>query len=150
MLYLLFCVCLFSFRFVSGWIFLFFFFSLIYYVVCYKLILHVHVSFQSLERGTYGDVRKATWQGKIVAVKMFSCAEKNGAFSEEVGSLALLHSIFLLNCFSLPPSFPLSHTSSHQLVSLSMLHEHDNIVTLHGAHLGNTINDRVRHSCIYM
>jgi serine/threonine protein kinase len=64
-----------------------------------------------LERGTYGDVRKATWQEKSVAVKMFSCAERKGGFSEE-------------------------------LVCLSMLHEHANIVNLHGAHLGNTQTDR--------
>ena len=39
---------------------------------------------QFLERGTYGDVRKATWQERSVAVKMFSCAERKGGFSEEV------------------------------------------------------------------
>ncbi|CAI8049845.1 Putative mitogen-activated protein kinase kinase kinase 7-like [Geodia barretti] len=44
-----------------------------------------------LERGTYGDVKKATWQDKNVAVKMFPYAERKGGFSEELVCLTMLH-----------------------------------------------------------
>ena len=51
---------------------------------------------QFLERGTYGDVKKATWQDKNVAVKMFPYAERKGGFSEEVRPLPPVFSHFLL------------------------------------------------------
>lgn len=37
-----------------------------------------------VDRGSFGDVRKAEWQGKEVAVKMFFVADKKGGISEEV------------------------------------------------------------------
>ena len=37
-----------------------------------------------VERGSFGDVRKAKWQGKDVAVKQFLIADKKGGISEEV------------------------------------------------------------------
>ena len=38
----------------------------------------------SVERGSFGDVRKARWRGKDVAVKQFIVADKKGGISEEV------------------------------------------------------------------
>ena len=35
-------------------------------------------------RGSFGDVRKAKWLGKDVAVKLFFVADKKGGISEEV------------------------------------------------------------------
>ena len=118
---------------------------------------------QFLERGTYGDVKKATWQDKNVAVKMFPYAERKGGFSEEVRPLPPVFSHFLL-LLSFSPYFapslfiPPSLTPTHfippsltptQLVCLTMLHEHAYIVNLHGAHLGNSQTDRVWHHCTY-
>lgn len=40
-----------------------------------------------VERGSFGDVRKARWQGKDVAVKQFIVADKKGGISEEVSVL---------------------------------------------------------------
>ena len=37
-----------------------------------------------IERGSFGDVRKARWRGKDVAVKLFLVADKKGGISEEV------------------------------------------------------------------
>lgn len=37
-----------------------------------------------VERGSFGDVRKAKWQGLDVAVKLFFVADKKGGISEEV------------------------------------------------------------------
>ena len=41
-----------------------------------------------VERGSFGDVRRAMWQGRDVAVKQFIVADKKGGISEEVGFLA--------------------------------------------------------------
>ena len=35
-------------------------------------------------RGQFGDVKKAKWNGKVVAVKCFATADRKGGFSEEV------------------------------------------------------------------
>ena len=37
-----------------------------------------------VERGSFGDVRKAKWGGVDVAVKLFLIADKKGGISEEV------------------------------------------------------------------
>ena len=37
-----------------------------------------------VERGSFGDVRKAKWRGVDVAVKLFLIADKKGGISEEV------------------------------------------------------------------
>ena len=37
-----------------------------------------------VERGSFGDVRKAKWQDLDVAVKLFFVADKKGGISEEV------------------------------------------------------------------
>ena len=39
---------------------------------------------QFSERGTFGDVRKAKWQGRDVAVKLFSGVDRRGGISEGV------------------------------------------------------------------
>lgn len=37
-----------------------------------------------VERGSFGDVKKAKWRGVDVAVKLFIVADKKGGISEEV------------------------------------------------------------------
>ena len=37
-----------------------------------------------VERGSFGDVKKAKWRGRDVAVKLFIVADKKGGISEEV------------------------------------------------------------------
>ena len=43
------------------------------------------------ERGQFGDVKRAKWKGKVVAVKCFTSADRKGGFSEEVD-------YFIVNC----------------------------------------------------
>ena len=42
-----------------------------------------------VERGSFGDVKKAKWRGRDVAVKLFIVADKKGGISEEVRVLYL-------------------------------------------------------------
>ena len=39
---------------------------------------------QFFERGQFGDVKRARWNEKVVAVKCFTSADRKGGFSEEV------------------------------------------------------------------
>ena len=48
--------------------------------------------FQFFERGQFGDVKRAKWNGKVVAVKCFSSPDRKGGFSEEV-RIKVLNSI---------------------------------------------------------
>ena len=47
---------------------------------------------QFFERGQFGDVKRAKWNGKVVAVKCFSSPDRKGGFSEEV-RIKVLNSI---------------------------------------------------------
>ncbi|XP_064404629.1 mitogen-activated protein kinase kinase kinase 7-like isoform X2 [Halichondria panicea] len=62
-------------------------------------IKYKKISFRDLEfdqgdtffaRGQFGDVKKAKWNGKVVAVKVFSAADRKCGFSPELVSLSLL------------------------------------------------------------
>lgn len=46
--------------------------------------------------GQFGDVKKAKWNDKVVAVKCFTSADRKGGFQEEVSLLAgrLIHLTF--------------------------------------------------------
>ena len=48
---------------------------------------HTHTQTQFFGSGQFGDVKKAKWNGKVVAVKCFSTADRKGGFQEEVSSL---------------------------------------------------------------
>lgn len=44
-----------------------------------------------VERGSFGDVKKAKWRGVDVAVKLFIVADKKGGISEEIAGFSLVH-----------------------------------------------------------
>ncbi|CAI8049847.1 Mitogen-activated protein kinase kinase kinase 7 [Geodia barretti] len=44
-----------------------------------------------VERGSFGDVRKARWRGNDVAVKQFIVADKKGGISEEIAGFSMVH-----------------------------------------------------------
>ncbi len=55
------------------------------FVVLFCILLLCHCSVQFFERGSFGNVRKARWNGKEVAVKVFRSTDQRGGFGEEVG-----------------------------------------------------------------
>ena len=56
-----------------------------------------------IERGSFGDVRKAKWRGQDVAVKLFIVADKKGGISEEVDAI-IVESTLLLLIIQLAPT----------------------------------------------
>jgi len=47
-------------------------------------VLVIIATNQFIEHGRFGDVKRAKWNGKVVAVKYFSSPDRKGNFSEEV------------------------------------------------------------------
>ena len=48
---------------------------------------------QFFERGQFGDVKRARWNEKVVAVKCFTSADRKGGFSEEVRLIKVINSL---------------------------------------------------------
>ena len=56
--------------------------STVYYFTCISNLILIF--YQFLERGQFGDVKRARWNEKVVAVKFYSSQDRKGGFSEEV------------------------------------------------------------------
>ena len=63
--------------------------------ICFTPYMYLCGFFQFLERGKFGDVKRARWNEKVVAVKYFSSQDKKGGFSEEVRHISYSISIWL-------------------------------------------------------